>query len=234
MEKIKNWIWTIIGMLILIIAMACMYNYYSNRLEISDQNLRASRSQIEVLTTKNNELLAMRDSYVLKEKELEEVLGITKEEVKELKKNLDSKIAYIAELESKIETGPIIIQKDSIVYVENTNIIESHFKYEDKWLSLVGMTKIDGDSGSTTIDNIFMDVPLTVGLSNDYQIFVKTANPYVNFSSLEGAVVDGQLLKPKKKRFSWGLHGGFGVMYDVIDKDVAVGPTISFGAHINF
>ena len=87
---------------------------------------------------------------------------------------------------------------------------------------------------NTTIESLSMNVPLNVGLTNDYQIFVKTPNPYISFTNIEGAVIDNSILRPKKKRFSWGLHGGVGVMYDVIDKDIAIGPNASFGVHINF
>ena len=60
--------------------------------------------------------------------------------------------------------------------------------------------------------NIKMNAPLTVGLTNDYKIFVTTSNPYVSFGEIDGAVIDNSVIKPRKKRFGWGLHGGIGVM----------------------
>lgn len=208
------------------------WNYYNNQLNTSEHNLRTACGRIEQLELKNGDLLTARDSYIAKSSELEELLGITQSEVRELKKTLGNKVAYISKLEAQIETGPIIIQKDSIVYIDKN--IESHFKYNDQWLSLTGVTKISDNQGLTTINNIGMLAPLTVGLTDDYKIFVKTSNPYITFNSIEGAAIDGSKIAPKKKRFGWGIQLGFGVMYDVLDKDLSVGPYGGLGVEINF
>lgn len=209
------------------------WNYYNGQLDLSEQNLNVYRGQIEELELKNGDLVTSRDSYIAKTSELEDLLNISKKEVRELKNTLGSKVAYISKLESQISTGPIIIEKDSIVYIEKTKL-ESYFKYSDDWLSLKGITRIDGDNGSTEISGINMLVPLKVGLTDNYQIFVQTPNPYISFNEIEGAVIDGSRLAPKKKRFSWGIQAGFGVMYDVIRKDIAIGPYGGLGIEFNF
>ena len=58
--------------------------------------------------------------------------------------------------------------------------------------------------------------------------------PYVSFSEIEGAVIDGSILKPKKKRFNWGLQLGLGTMYDIIDRDISLGPYAGVGIEFNF
>ena len=209
------------------------WNYYDGRLDKSEQNLQVYRGQVAELELKNGDLVTARDSYIAKTSELEDLLNISRKEVRDLKNTLGSKIAYISKLESQISTGPIIIQKDSIVYVEKSKI-ESHFKYNDEWLSFKGITRIDGDVGSTQIDGINIFTPLKVGITNDYQIFVQTPNPYITFNEIEGAVIDGSKFAPKKKRFSWGVQFGFGAMYDVIKKDIAVGPYGGLGVEFNF
>ena len=209
------------------------WNYYDGRLDKSEQNLRVYRGQIADLELKNGDLVTARDSYIARTSELEDLLNISRKEVRDLKNTLGSKIAYISKLESQISTGPIIIQKDSIVYIEKSKI-ESHFKYNDEWISFKGITRIDGDVGSTQIDGINIFAPLKVGITNDYQIFVQTPNPYITFNEIEGAVIDGSKFAPKKKRFSWGIQVGFGAMYDVIKKDIAVGPYGGLGAEFNF
>lgn len=209
------------------------WNYYDGRLDKSEQNLRVYRGQVAELELKNGDLVTARDSYIAKASELEDLLNISRKEVRDLKNTLGSKIAYISKLESQISTGPIIIQKDSIVYIEKSKI-ESHFKYNDEWLSFKGITRIDGDVGSTQIDGINIFTPLKVGITNDYQIFVQTPNPHITFNEIEGAVIDGSKFAPKKKRFSWGIQVGFGAMYDVIKKDIAVGPYGGLGAEFNF
>ena len=51
-----------------------------------------------------------------------------------------------------------------------------------------------------------MDVPLKVGMSTDNKWFVTSENPYVNFTSVEGA----NLAPSNKKRFTLGVHVGVG------------------------
>lgn len=209
------------------------WNYYNGQLDKSEQNLRVYRGQVEELELKNGDLITSRDSYIAKTSELEDLLNVSRKEVRDLKNTLGSKIAYISKLESQISTGPIIIQKDSIVYIEKSKI-ESHFKYNDEWLSFKGITRIDGNTGSTQIDGVNVFAPLKVGITNDYQIFVQTPNPYITFNDIEGAVIDGSKFAPKKKRFSWGVQFGFGATYDIIKKDIAVGPYGGLGVEFNF
>lgn len=228
----------LIEAVIFIAIIAGLWGYYDRKLDTSDQNLLAFRGKLEQVELKNGELLASRDSYIATINDLEELLGIAKQEARDMQRQLNSKIAYIAKLEQNTKIEYIEVVKDSIIYVDNgpQKVIAS-FNYNDKWLSFNGENEFNlGDKFDykTTLYNIQMNTPLTVGLTNDYKIFVKSDNPYVNFSSIEGAVIDNQALRPKKKRFGWGLQLGFGVMYDVIDKDVAVGPYAGLGVELNF
>lgn len=228
----------IIEGVILIAILAFVWGWYSDKLNDSEQNLRAMKGRVEMVEMQNSELLYSRDSYIASINDLEELLAISKQQVKDMQRQLDSKVAYIAKLEQNTKIEYIEVVKDSIVYVDNsTKHLIASFHYQDEWLSLNGENEFDFTNDfnyKTTLRNIRMNAPLTVGLTNDYKIFVTTSNPYVSFGEIEGAVIDNSVIKPRKKRFGWGLHGGIGIMYDVIDKDIAVGPTASFGVHINF
>lgn len=228
----------LIEAIIFIALLAVVWGYYSNQLDISDQNIKAFKGRLEQTELKNNELLASRDSYIATINDLEDLLDISKKEVREIQRQLDSKVAYIARLEQEVRVEYIEVVKDSIIYVDNSpqKAIAS-FHYDNEWISLFGENEFtfgENFNYNTTIKSLTMDVPLRIGLTNDYQIFATTENPYVSFSNIDGAAIDGRLLKPKKKRFSWGLQLGFGIMYDVIDKDVAVGPYGGLGAEFNF
>lgn len=228
----------IIEGIIFIAIIAAVWGIYNNKLDTSEQNLKAARGHIEQVELKNGELMSSRDSYVATINDLEELLDITKQEVKDIQRQLDSKVAYISKIESEVRVEYIETVRDSIIYVNNTpNIATSTFRYNNKWVDLVGRNEFifdDQFNYKTTIESLSMDVPLNVGLTNDYQIFVKTPNPYVSFSSIEGAVIDNSVLKPRKKRFNWGLQMGFGAMYDVMNKNIAVGPYAGVGAEFNF
>lgn len=228
----------IIEGIVFIAIIAAVWGIYDNRLDTSEQNLKAARGHIEQVELKNGELLNSRDSYIATINDLEELLDITKQEVKDIQRQLDSKVAYISKIESEVRVEYIETVRDSIIYVNsNPNIATSTFRYNNKWVDLVGRNEfIFGEQFDykTTIESLSMDVPLNVGLTNDYQIFVKTPNPYVSFSSIEGAVIDNSVLKPRKKRFNWGLQMGFGAMYDIMNKNIAVGPYAGVGAEFNF
>lgn len=237
-QKFRQWFWFAVEAIIFIAIIAGVYGFFSNKLNISEQNVVAAYGKVEKLTLKNGELIAVRDSHITTINELEEVLSITKAEAKELQRKLDSKIAYISELESNVRVDSIVTVRDSIIYVDNTakKMIAS-FHYDDKWMNFNGENEFtfgENYECKTTLHNFTIRTPLVVGLTNDYQIFVKSENPYVNFSSIEGAVIDKQALLPRKKRFGWGLQLGIGAMYDVVDKNVAVGPYAGLGIELNF
>lgn len=237
----KSLITYIIISAIFLAILSGIYTFYSNKLEDSEQNLKTVTGQLKEVELKNGQLLAYRDLYIATTAELESIVDMNKKEIKELQKELDSKIAYISKIESQIKVEYIETVRDSIIYVQKEDSTISHavstFRYKDNWMSLVGKNKFtfeDNFKYSTTIESLNMNVPLTVGLTDDYQIFVKTPNPYVSFSEIKGAVIDGSILKPKKKRFNWGLQLGLGTMYDIIDKDVSIGPYGGIGIEFNF
>jgi hypothetical protein len=239
-QKIRQWFWFAVEAIIFIVIIMGLYRYMSNKLDISDQNLQAAYGTIEQVTMRNGELLSVRDSHIATINDLENKLNITTKEAKELQRNLNSKIAYISELESRVQVDSIVTVRDT-VYVtvtdDSTKKMIASFHYDDHWLSLNGENEYtfgENYECKTILRNITMRTPLTVGLTNDYQIFVKSENPYVHFTSIDGAVIDKQKLRPRKQKFNWGLQFGVGAMYDVWHKQVAVGPYGGVGVAVNF
>lgn len=237
-QKFRQWFWFAVEAIIFIAIIAGVYGFFSNKLDISEQNVVAAYGKVEELTLKNGELIAVRDSHITTINNLENQLNITTKEAKELQRKLNSKIAYISELESQVRVDSIVTIRDSIIYVDNTakKMIAS-FHYDDKWMNFNGENEFtfgENYECKTTLHNFTMRTPLVVGITNDYQIFVKSDNPYVQFTDIEGAVIDKQALRPRKKRFSWGVQFGVGAMYDVWHKQVAVGPYGGLGVELNF
>lgn len=235
----KSILWFLIEIVVFLLILTSVWGYFNNKLNDSEQNLKAAKGYITQVELKNGELLSARDSYIASINDLEELLDITKQEVKDIQRQLDSKVAYISRLESQTRIEYIEVVKDSIIYVnnENTRSIIAPFHYRDKWLSFNGKNEFNFEPEfdyTTSISDININTTLTVGLTNDYQIFVTSSNPYVSFDNIEGAVIDKSVLKPRKKRFNWGLQMGFGAMYDVMNKNIAVGPYAGVGAEFNF
>lgn len=237
-ENKKSILWFLIEIIVFLLILTSVWGYFNNKLNDSEQNLKAAKGYITQVELKNSELLNARDSYVATINDLEELLDITKQEVKDIQRQLDSKVAYISKLESQTRIEYVEVVRDSIIYVDNTtNHIITPFHYRDEWISFNGKNEFKFEPEfdyTTSISNININTPLTVGLTNDYQIFVTSSNPYVSFTNIEGAVIDKSVLKPRKKRFNWGLQLGFGATYDIVDKDIAVGPYAGVGVEFNF
>ena len=221
---------------VFIIIIAFGWNYYNEHLETTTQNLIAYKGKLEEVELQNKNLLVAKDSYIATINDLEEQLDITKKEAKEIQRQLDSKIAYIAKIEQSVKVEYVEVVKDSIVYVNNQHAI-AKFHYNDEWMRFDGENDFRFGNNfdyTTRVQNISIVAPLTIGLTNDYQIFVTSPNPYITFTDIEGSVIENSVLKPRKKRFSWGVQFGFGTMYDVIKKDLAIGPYGGIGAELNF
>lgn len=233
-KNIWNKIYNIACFVLLFAAIAYCKSYYNqhDQNKIHEQTIQAYRDSVRTLQLKNGELISAKYSYILEIEELETQFDLSKKEVKDLQKKLKSNLAYISKIESKVILDTIYMVKDSIIY--RTDGIDATFGYKDNWLSLNGVTSIQNNTSTTKLFDIQMYTPLKVGLTNDYQIFVQSDNPYLNITDIQGAAINKSILVPKKKRFGFGIQAGFGAMYDITNKKAALGPYMGAGVHYNF
>lgn len=236
-DRLKNIFWHVIELFIFLIILSCVWNYYDKENRTNHQNLKAAQSELYEVKLKNNELLTIRDGYIATIDDLKKLLDISNKEIIELENKLNSKIAYISKIETNTKIEYIEVVRDSIIYVNNNpNDIISLFNYNDQWLNIVGQNNIKlGNTFecTTTLNEINISTPLTVGLSEDYQIFVSSPNPYLHINSIEGAILDKSKFQ-RKKIINWGFQGGLGFMYDILEQDISVGPYCGMGVEINF
>lgn len=229
---LKTIIISIIEFLIFLFILTSVNNCNQERIEKLDQNLTAARDSIEQVILINGNILSERDAYIVKTKQLEEVLKITKEERKDIEKKLNDKIAYISKIESNIRVDTLEIR--DTVTVKDSSTISINFSYKDEWLNFSGGTYYKNGKSKTQIFDINIPTPLKVGLTDDYTIFVESENPYLNITNIEGAVIDGSSLRPKKKHWNLSLHAGIGVHYGLFGQQVDVGPYVGGGVSYNF
>ena len=177
-------------------------------LSIIETNLKAKNDTLHTYKLKNGELMYEKQGYILKIGELEENIGIKEKEVKDIEKKLKSALATIAKLQGLVRIDTV--QMHDSIYVTPDSIYHNNFKYNDQWIALDGTSdfKFDPFEVNTKINNITMDVPLKVGTTKDDKWFVTSENPYVTFTSVEGANID----KAKPKRWSLGVQMGLGVV----------------------
>ena len=201
----------------------------NNNITIIENNLSVATEKIEVLKTANGDLLAKNRSYITTINSLEDYINISKKEVKDLQKTLDDKILYISELETLIKIKSTEVHDTTVVYKDST--FNFTFNFSDKWYKLIGNSSFDYNRVKTEISTLYVNVPLRVGLTDDWKIFVTTQNPYVIFDSVEGALLDKEiyLKQQKKKRLGISISLGIYTGYDLFDKNVYIGPGAGCG-----
>ena len=213
---------------ILFIGIIVGISHINNRnSDILEQNLQASKDRVAELVMENGSLLFEKSAYILKEKELYDQLNITKQEKKDIEKKLDDKIAYISMIEANIKTDTLEVH-DTVTIIDSS-AISIKFDYYDEWLQFKGGTYYKNGKSKTTIYNINVPVPLKVGLTDDFIIFVESENPYLNIIDIEGAVLDGSSLYENRPRFHAGIQAGVGVHYGLFGQKVDVGPYVGVG-----
>lgn len=202
------------------------YNTTSDQLSISQHNLAVSQDSLRSIQLKNNEHVYTINSYILKKNELEKYLDVNNQTIKELEKKLKSKVAYISNIKSNIIYDSIVV-KDTINMIDD--MISYNIKYNDNWISLRGRSTIQDKIATTTIDTLSIPTPLQVGLTDNYQIWVKSKNPYLHITDIEGAVIQGSKLNQKQKKWGLGIQMGVGMQYGLMNKQIDFGPQIGIG-----
>lgn len=232
----KNWkniLLGVFGFIIIVLLMSTTCT--SQKLGKAEKNIKALTDTLHTYELKNGELLYEKQGYIAEKKELEEYIGIKEKEVKEIEKKLKSALATIAKLQAQVRIDTIHMTDSIEVLPDST--INCHFEYKDDWLVLDGVTnvKLNPFNTHTIINNIGMEVPLKVGTTKDDKWFVTSENPYVQFTSIEGANIE----KTKPKRWSIGIQGGVGAVFGYgisgsSDGIVRTGWILGGGAYLGF
>ncbi len=209
----------------LVLSTTCT-SHKNNELE---NNLIALQDTVHVLQLKNGDLLYERRGLILEKNELEKYLDISQKNVKELERKLQSNIVTISQMKEVVRMDTI--HTTDSVYV-NQDTVHINFNYEDKYVALNGSSTLVDSCSQTVINTLQVDVPLTVGTTENNTIFAYSDNPYVSFSSISGAQIKTNSTKPK--HWNIGVQAGFGVQYDLIHKQLGAGPYIGLGISYGF
>jgi hypothetical protein len=206
------------------------------KLDIAENNISALTDTISTYKLKNGELLYEKQGYIAEKEQLSTFIGVQESEIKELEKKLGSAISTIAKLKQEVKVDTLKLTDSVYVYDDE---IRNDFSFSDNWLSLSGTTIYKDYKFSTTLNNLSMDVPLKVGTTKDNTWFVTSENPYVSFSSIEGASIE----KAKPKRFSLTVHVGLGLSYGyglsgsidgIVRNGWFFGPAVHIGAGVSY
>lgn len=195
------------------------------------QNLLASQTELETKKLENDQLIYERNSYILNKNELEQELDVSKKEIKSLEQTIQSNIAYIAKLHSETKVDTIVLES---VVIKKDSITSINFAYKDDWLDFNGITNVEGRSASTTLNNMIIQAPITIGLTDNLKIFATSENPYVKFTSINGAALENSILTQKKTGWEFGVTFGVGLQYGLIGRALDIGPNVGLGVEYHF
>ncbi len=212
-----------------------VYLYHRNSVKSQEiaqyeQNWKAAMDSVKYYKLENGNLLAERASFILSEQKMCKQLDMSNTELKELKKKLGSTIAQLAKVQSEVRVDSILIPSDPI-YISQDSII-APIQYRDSWMTLSGQYNYANGTGLTSIYNLSMDVPLTIGQTKDMQYFVTSSNPYVHVTDIVSTI--NEKVVPKKKHWGFGVSIGPSIGYDFHHKDIYYGIGGSIGLIYNF
>ena len=188
----------------------------NQRNNILENNIKALNDSVKTYKLKNDELMYEKQGYILEKQDLEKYIGIKEKEIKDLERTLNSKVATISRLEGELAIASITTHDSVEVLPDST--VNIYFDYNDAWLALDGVTNygLKTNLSNTTLNCIHMSLPLKVGMTDDNKWFATTPNPYVVFTTIEGANL--QQARPNKWCLSvqcgvggllgWGISGG--------------------------
>lgn len=209
--------------------------FVSNRiktrnLRVLEHNLEVALDSLKVIELKNGDLLALRGSYILSEKDMTKQLELSKAEAKDLRKKLGSAIWALSKVKAKVVVDTVEIP--SVVYIKDDSTRVVHWNLEDQWMVVCGTTEVRPDSACTVLNSLGMDLPLTIGYSKDHKFFVSTPNPYVQVTDITSTVN----IKTIRPRTHWGIgfQAGPGVYWNPTKNSIDWGLGLQFGVSYRF
>lgn len=202
----KNILLVVFGLVIIALIMSTTCT--RQKLDKAENNITALTDSIHTYQLKNGELMYEKQGFIAEKSELEKYIGIKEKEIKDIEKQLKSALATIAKLMAEVHIDTIHTV-DSVV-IKQDGVYDCLFTYKDPWLSLDGVTKVQLNpfQSHTIINNIGMELGLTVGTTKDNKWLITTDNPNVHITSINGANLD----KAKPKRWTFGIQGGLGLV----------------------
>lgn len=226
----KDIIWIIASISIISIIAGGALRTSRNRINYLEHNWKVARDSLRVQELLNGQLIASRGSYILKEKEMEGMLEMKRGEIKELEKKLHSTLYQLSKAKGKIRIDTIKIPTN--VYISEDSTLDISFKVDDEWFSLDGSTWIKYQEASTTINNLEVPLPLTIGLTKDHQFFVTSPNPYIHITDLTSTINEKSLRRSSP--FGVGLQVGPGIYWNPINNKIDWGIGFQVGLCYKF
>lgn len=211
--------------------------YYRDRL----RNIDTSWVTDSIMTYKNKlgEEYQQKQVLVSTIKDLKEQNASLYEEAKRLKDNplVVSKVKTVTQIDTVFaDTDTVFITEIS---PDHRHIVTNWSARDSVYYSMNGTTTVSdtGDYAQTVINNLTLNSELIYDVVDDgknLSILVRSNNPYLNVTNIEGVVLDPTKSKTIAKRFKkrWGIgpYVGVGVGYS----GQSIKPELSVGVAVQY
>lgn len=211
---------------------------------INAQNQRALQDSLRYVKNKAGEIEAIKSSFVSK---LEDLEKLNKDLYLESKKEIGNLKALIKG-SIGINTGNVVMSNELKHYPDGVThgLLFEKTKIDSGLVwSIKGESKFKLENntifpGQTEIFNNQIKLKLVLGFKenkDNYEVFARSASPYVTFDDLSGVMLipkkaDPLLTPPvKNKKFGLGIHVGYGVGF--FNKQVMLTPYVGVGLQYN-
>lgn len=196
----------IVCLIAIVIFMSTTCTNY-NKWQTAKNNISAIQDTMRVVRTENGNLLAYKEAYQITSKEYADYMDVTKKQIRDLEKKLDSKVDEIIVTKTEVRLDTV----ECVVEVARGDTTTVRFGYSDEWTTIGGNTVVSQNDCRASIDSLKINVPLTVGFTKDNKCFATSDCPYINFTSVDGA----SSLSKKRNNMAVGLQ-------------LTVGPAITY------
>jgi len=247
--KLQRNLAIIIAIIVIILAQRCTKS--DSNIDTLNQNIIALKDSIRSYKDKNGQLVYEKAAFIYENGDL-----------KKLNKELDDEVKYLKDhplvvIKTQIKIvhdtvfvpvkvgGPVILKDGSVSRNLTWNL--------DKEFSKGNYRKLGGDldvivdsnlnlkSSPMHITTDELGLSLTTGLAENgdfLEIFVKSSYPGFTPTSIDGALIDprnSDIIKKyfPPKRWSIGIHGGYGVYLDPINLRAGSGIQLGLGLQYN-
>lgn len=217
---IKKWREIALFLVILFLAIL-VYRNTSLKQELSfkTHNIEVLTDSLHSWKTKEGEWLFEKGLIITENKEsLEKLTSLKNSEIKQLEKELSSKLLLISQLTGEIDLLKNNIKELEVSLEEGKDSLEYKlkFNFNDSWRTIEGYTLLQSYekpiSFNTYLTKDIINLNLKTGLTQDFHIFITSDCPYININSIDGAIIDPSKFSSteRPKRWYFGPVAGYG------------------------
>jgi len=216
----------VIAVAFILVIIRLIHSSYS--IEKNKQNVKALTDTVRIYKDKNGELYYQKSMLQSSYSELERLNKDLYEQISVFKRSVRKDIETA--VSTTIEASGEVFDTVFFTVDRDTSFIQN---FADSLLNAdihIGVT-----NGLVSVGDFRYDihVPLSIFVTNDKEVIVKSKYNNVRVNSIDAWVSDDLVKKTRKKWFGLGASVGFGAGYDVLHKQAFVGAYVGIGLNFN-